>query len=237
MNDSTEVAIVAAMEREVAPLIRDWTMILGHSRRVYEKGGVILIAGGIGPKCASEAADAVLGFRQPSVILSVGLAGALDSALSVGTVVVPTKVLRQDTEQAFTIEGGEGTLLTATTTADASQKREMAARFAAQVVDMEAAGVAEVARRRGVKFAAVKAVSDELDFPLPPLGRFVDAEGRFRTGRFVAHSVMRPRMWPVLSELRRNATRATEALCKVLSQIHSAADVEILLRTRSAKAS
>lgn len=237
MNDSTEVAIVAAMEREVAPLIRDWTMILGHSRRVYEKNGVILIAGGIGPRFASEAAEAVLGFRQPKVILSVGLAGALETTMSVGTVVVPTKVLRQDTGQAFTIEGGEGTLLTATTTANATLKREMAARFAAQVVDMEAGGVAEVAERRGVRFAAVKAVSDELDFPMPSIGMFIDAEGRFRTSRFVAHSLFRPQVWPVLSQLRKNVAKATEALCRVLSQIQSAADVEALLRTRSAKAS
>lgn len=237
MNDSTEVAIVTAMEREVAPLIRDWTMILGHSRRVYEKGHVILIAGGIGSKSSAEATEGVLEFRQPRVILSVGLAGALESTVSVGTVIVPTKVLRQETGQAFTIEGGEGTLLTATKIANASQKREMAEHFSAQAVDMEAAGVAEVAQRRGVRFAAIKAVSDELDFPIPPMDRFVDAEGRFRTSRFVAHSLFRPRMWPVLSQLSRNAAKATEALCKVLSQIQSAADVEALLKTRSAKAS
>ena len=237
MSDSTEVAIVAAMEREVAPLIREWTMILGHSRRVYEKGHVILIAGGIGQRAAAEATEGILEFRQPKVILSVGLAGALDQSLSVGAVIVPTKVLRQDTGQAFTISGGEGTLLTSAQVAGAAQKREAGARFGAQVVDMEAAGVAEVAARRGVKFAAVKAVSDELDFPVPPMDRFIDAEGRFHTGRFAAHVAVRPQMWPILSQLRKNAAKASEALCKVLSQIRSAADVEDLLKARSAKAS
>lgn len=237
MNDNTEVAIVAAMEREVQPLIRDWTMILGHSRRVFEKGHLVLIAGGIGERFAAEAAEGILSFRQPEVILSVGLAGALDPALSVGTVIVPTKVLRRSTGEAFTIDGGEGTLLTSNQVATLARKREMAASFGAQAVDMEAAAVAGVARKRGVRFAAIKAVSDELAFPVPPMDRFIDGEGRFRTGRFVAHVALRPQMWPMLSRLRRNAEIASNALCEVLSQIRSASDVEVLLKGRAIRAS
>lgn len=233
MNDYTEVAIVAAMEREVEPLIRDWTMILGHSRRVYEKGHVVLVAGGIGEKPAALAADGILAFRQPKVILSVGMAGALDPALSVGSVFVPTKVLRQDSNTAFTINGGQGTLLTATGVTSSGAKRELARRFQAQAVDMEAYGVAEVAKKRGVKFVAIKTVSDEFDFEMPSMDRFIDAAGHFHTGRFAVHAAIRPRMWPVLSQLRRNAAKATDALCEVLSQIKSAADVESLLRGRA----
>ena len=49
---------------------------------------------------------------------------------------------------------------------------------------MEAAAVAAVAQERGIEFAAVKAISDELDFVMPPVGRFVDADGKFETARF-----------------------------------------------------
>src|SRR5690242_20484453 len=89
MNDVTEVAIVAAMEREVGPLIRNWSMILSQSSRVYERGHVVLVIGGIGERFVAEAAEKLLVFRQPDVILSVGFAGALQESLSVGTVIVP----------------------------------------------------------------------------------------------------------------------------------------------------
>lgn len=237
MSDTTEVAIVAAMEREVEPLIRDWTMILGHSRRVYEKGKVVLVAGGIGERFAAEAARGILQFRQPKVILSVGLAGALDSALTVGTVIVPTKVLRQTTGQTFTIEGGEGTLLTAAGVASVAQKHQLVSTFGAQIVDMEAAAVAEVAGKSRLTFAAIKAVSDELAFPMPPLDRFVDAEGRFRTGRFVAHIAFRPHVWPLVARLRSNTEKASRALCSVLSRIQSADDVWALLQSRETRVS
>lgn len=237
MNDVTEVAIVAAMEREVGSLIRDWTMILAHFGHVYEKGHVVLVMSGIGGKFAAEAAEEILTFRAPEVILSVGFAGALEESLTVGTVVVPTKVLHQESGRGFTIDGGEGTLLTASGIATPAQKREVASRFGAQAIDMEAAAVAEVAQIRGVRFAAIKAISDDLAFPLPAMDRFVDAEGRFRTGRFVAHAAIRPRMWPVLSQLRGNSVKASNALCQVLAKIRSAADVDVLLNSRRAQAS
>lgn len=234
MNDYTEVAIVAAMEREVRPLVRDWPLILGHSRRMYEKGHVILVCAGIGSKSAREATEGILTFRGPQVVLSVGLAGALEEALSVGTVVVPTKVLHQQSGRAFTIEGGEGTLLTTTEVLTAAEKRKLGKQFGAQAVDMEAAAVAEVARNRGVKFLAVKAISDDLDFQMPPLGRFIDSGGHFHAARFAAYAAIRPSMWPVLSQLRSNAAKASRALCDVLARIESAADVERILRSAQA---
>lgn len=233
MNDYTEVAIVAAMEREVRPLVRDWVMILGHSRRMYEKGHVVLVCAGIGEKSAREATESILTFRAPQVVLSVGLAGALDQALSVGTVVVPTKVLHQQSGRAFTIEGGQGTLLTSTNVVTPAEKRKLAKQFGAQAVDMEAAAVAEAAKQRGVKFVAVKAISDGLDFPMPPLGRFIDSGGHFHAARFAAYAAVRPSMWPVLSQLRSNAAKASRALSDVLARIKSAADVELLLRGRA----
>jgi adenosylhomocysteine nucleosidase len=201
---------------------------------MYEKGHVILICAGIGTKAAREATEAILTFRAPQVVLSVGLAGALEQSLSVGTLVVPTKVLNQQNGRAFTIEGGEGTLLTVTGVVTPDEKRKLGKQFGAQAVDMEAAAVAEAARNRGVKFLAVKAISDDLDFPMPPLGRFIDSGGHFHTARFAAYAAIRPSMWPVLSQLRSNAAKASRALCDVLARIESAADVEQIVRSAQA---
>jgi len=237
VSDYTEVAIIAAMEREIAPLIGNWALILAHSRRLYENGHVVAVAGGIGERSAAIATEKFLAFRQPKVILSVGLAGSLTPALAVGTVFVPTKVLRQDAEQAFTIHKGEAILLTAKETASPAKKKEWAERYQAQAVDMEAAAVAEVAARNGIRFAAVKAISDGPDFPMPLLDPFVAEDGQFHTGRLLAHAAIRPAMWSTLLQLRRNSGLATNALCGVLSRIRSAADVDELLEARAARAS
>ena len=47
----------------------------------------------------------------------------------------------------------------------------------ADVVDMEAAAVAAVARETGLHFAAIKAISDELEFVMPPFKRFCGRTG------------------------------------------------------------
>ena len=49
---------------------------------------------------------------------------------------------------------------------------------------MEGAAVAQVANERGLKFAAMKAISDEAAFVMPPLNRFIDENGKFATGSF-----------------------------------------------------
>jgi adenosylhomocysteine nucleosidase len=96
--------------------------------------------------------------------------------------------------------------------ADAACKQELARRFAAQAVDMEAAAVAEVAREHGLEFRAVKAISEDAGFPLPPLGRFLREDGGFYTLAFVAHVLARPRLWRAVGELRRNTGLAAAAL-------------------------
>lgn len=233
MNDQTEVAIVAAMEREIAPLVSGWEVILGPRYRYYERGHVIVVAGGIGPDAAREAAETITTFRAPSVLMSVGLAGALVEELPVTRVIVPTKVLRADSNKGFTIDGRNGrdlTLVSSTAVADVNGKRDLAAKYGAVAVDMEAAAVAEVAENKGVRFVAVKAISDELNCALPPLGRFIGSDGEFRTVKFVLHAAIRPSTWPMVFQLKRNADRASDALCRVLESVRGAGEIDGLFR-------
>ncbi len=229
MNDRTEVVIVAAMEREIAPLIRGWEIILGPRYRFFERGNVIAFAGGIGPKAACAATDAVLTFRQPALIISAGFAGALRESLSVGKLIVPTKVLGLPEERTFSIEGGEGTLVSVDKIVNPRVKLELKNKYAADAVDMEAASVAAVAQARGVRFLAVKAISDEASLELPPMGRFIDSRGEFRTFRFAMHAAVHPALWPALGRLKRNADQAANALCEFLARIDSAASFNHLL--------
>ncbi|MDT8068137.1 MAG: hypothetical protein ROO76_08210 [Terriglobia bacterium] len=231
MSDRTEVAIIAAMEREIAPLIRGWNVILGPRYRFYERGNVIAFAGGIGPRAARQAADAVLTFRQPALIISAGFAGAIRESLAVGTVVVPTKVLALPEEQTFSIDGGEGTLVSVADIVNPRVKQELKTKYAADAVDMEAAYVAAIAQARGVRFLAVKAISDEASLGLPPMDRFIDSRGEFHAYRFAMHAAVRPALWSALVRLKRNADKAANALCEFLARIDSAASFNQLLNT------
>jgi adenosylhomocysteine nucleosidase len=94
---------------------------------------------------------------------------------------------------------------------------------------MEAAAVARGAQARGVRFAAVKAISDESDFAMPPMHRFIHSDGEFDTARFVLFAVIRPWLWAALGRLERNSRRAARALCAYLERISqtSAQDADV----------
>ncbi len=75
---------------------------------------------------------------------------------------------------------GEGVLVSVATVAGVEQKEKLAKSYGAQAVDMEAAAVAKGAEARGVAFSAVKVISDEVDFELPSMERFISVDGQFQ---------------------------------------------------------
>jgi adenosylhomocysteine nucleosidase len=96
--------------------------------------------------------------------------------------------------------------------ANIAQKAQLAKSYGAHAVDMEAAGVARVAEFREIPFLAVKAISDELDFELPEMSRFVRT-GKFETASFLFHIAPRPWLWLRVFRLARNTRLASENLC------------------------
>src|SRR5260370_21553802 len=87
------IGIIAAMEREGGPLIRNWKVrTMEHSGRRYqlfENGETALVCGGVGAESARRATEAVIREVNPSRVISVGFAGALDASLEVGHVLEP----------------------------------------------------------------------------------------------------------------------------------------------------
>ena len=111
-----------------------------------------------------------------------------------------------------------GVLVSAANIAGAEQKRELVNQFHALVVDMEAAGVARVAQRQGIGFRCVKAISDEADFVMPPMARFISGNGEFQTGKFAFWAALRPWQWMRVAALARNSRRAIRKLCDWLEK-------------------
>lgn len=219
---NTRIAIVAAMERELAPLVQDWDLTTVHVEGppliCYEGPDVVAVFGGMGCKRAEEAARAVVRKYAPQALISAGLAGALIRSLKAGNVVLPNVIIdaASGTEYRCNLGGnviGGGVLVSNFEIAGKQSKPELVECFHALVVDMEAAGVAKVAMENDLNFRCVKAISDELDFDMPPLGRFVDHAGSLETGRLVRWMSIRPQYWPVMIALGRNSRRATKSLC------------------------
>jgi adenosylhomocysteine nucleosidase len=222
----SRVAIVAALEREVRPLIKDWRVTEkvfdGRRFRFFEKDDSVLVCGGIGAEAARRAAEAVITIYGPTMIYSAGFAGALDPALKVGDVVRPRRVVDASDGSSVNLDQGEGVLVSFGSVANPAQKATLRDSFGGKAVDMEAAAVARAAEARGTRFGIVKAISDEFNFTFPSMERFIDSNGRFLVGRFAWFTALRPWLWPQVAQLARNSNRASFALCNWLRKLTGA---------------
>lgn len=227
----SRVAIVVALEREVRPLIKEWRACEkesgGRRFRFFEKDEFVLVCGGIGAEAARRAAEAVIAIYAPQVIYSAGFAGALDPGLKVGDIVQPRRVVNAGDGSSIDLAGvnlrGEGVLVSFGAVATPEQKARLRDSFGAQAVDMEAAAVGRAAEARGVRFAVVKVISDEFDFSLPSMERFVDGNGKFLERKFAWFAALRPWLWPQVARLARNSNRASRVLCDWLRNMNAEA--------------
>jgi nucleoside phosphorylase len=216
------IALVAAMEREIAPFVRGWNLSErehdGRRFRFFENKDVVLVCSGIGGESARRATEAVIVFYRPASVQSVGLAGALDSKLKVGMIFSPRWVVDvRDGSRTDTAKGA-GVLVSATEIASVEQKAKFAHAYGAQAVDMEAASVARGAEAHGLPFSALKAISDESDFVMPPMNEFISHDGAFRAKSFVLFAAFRPWLWGKMIRLGVDSARAVRALCSELAK-------------------
>src|SRR5256885_15632518 len=92
-----KIAIVAAIERELSPLIRSWRPTkLAHGGReftFYESDYAVAVCSGMGAECARRGAEAIVANYSPELLISAGLAGALVAELHVGDSGFPATVI------------------------------------------------------------------------------------------------------------------------------------------------
>jgi adenosylhomocysteine nucleosidase len=227
-----EVAIVAALEREVRALVREWKVAerehAGRKFRFFESDRAVVVCGGVGPEAARRATEAVISLYRPARVVSAGFAGALMKGLRVGEIFEARCVVDSRDGSKTEAGSGDGVLVSFSSVAGMEQKAKLASAYGAQAVDMEAAAVAKGAEARGLPFAAVKVISDELAFQMPPMERFVATDGSFQSGSFALYSAIRPWIWPTVFHLARNSSLASRSLCaKLESMIASFAAVKV----------
>ena len=226
MSESCKVAIVAALEREVWPFIKNCPFTRnefnGREFKFYESGSIVVVCGGIGREAARRAAEAIINLYHPDLVISAGFAGALDPTLDVGHAFAARHVIDASDGSRTDCGTGQGVLISFADVADVEQKAKLGEAYGAHAVDMEAAAVARSAEAHGVKFLACKVISDNSRTALPAIGRFVGSDGKFYMFRFLAYIAVRPWLWAKVQRLASDSVVAARKLCAVLTETSEA---------------
>jgi nucleoside phosphorylase len=222
-SNSKPVAVIVAMPVEVAPLLKGVKPEQVNGVDLFDLPNAVIAVGGIGEKFARRAAEVAIEHAQPKLLLSAGIVGAISPKLKVGDVGKIRQVVDVATGTTYPTTGGDWVLATSQDVSDAQEKHELLTRFGADVVDMEGAAVAQVAKERGLEFAAIKSISDDAEFDMPPLNRFID-NGKFDTRRFLIYVALHPRWWGALGKIKKNSEIATEQLCQEVRHLIEGAE-------------
>jgi adenosylhomocysteine nucleosidase len=214
----TRVAIIAALADELAPLVRGWRREsqggVGLWRRSHGNAEWIAAFAGIGEDAAARALAGAEHDGPVDAVISTGWAGALREGFDAGSAYGVSAVVCARTRERFAAATPKADclLVTSDRVAGREEKRRLSEAFGAGLVDMEAAGLARLAARRGIPFHCVKGVSDGPADRMPDLNGFIAPDGRFRVGPFMLFAVLRPWHWPALARLRENGGKSAEGI-------------------------
>jgi adenosylhomocysteine nucleosidase len=148
---------------------------------------------GPGFRAASAALTQYLAVYRPARVISIGVCGALDPALSLGQVLTVSRIQsplgvfspQPLTAPAVTLHSQDRVAVSA------FEKRQLFA-TGAHIVDMEAAAVALLCQGHGIPFYCLKAVSDLADEDLPiDFNLYRDAAGNFSHLRIAIAGIMK----------------------------------------------
>ena len=146
---------------------------------------IVLVANGPGPKLAAHAVDIAREREKLEGLVSIGFCGALDPTLAPCDIFVATEVVGVGMRRTPARLGPAGptsmaSCFPSTASPPPSPKKPSSAKCGADVVEMEAAAVAERAEHCNLPFYAIRVVTDTADenFPLD-FNHVRDAEGRF----------------------------------------------------------
>jgi adenosylhomocysteine nucleosidase len=167
------------------------------------------------------AVEAALRDSGIELLISTGLAGACSPRIAAGEVFEASIVIDARTGERFSCETSpsQHVLVTTEGIAGVREKSRLLATYNAAFVDMEAATVARLAAAKGLRFRAIKGISDAHDFEMESMSRFADAHGHFRIGAFALHTALRPASWQSAMRLGRESNRALTKLWIELSSL------------------
>ena len=196
---------------------------------------------GIGRHAATNAAHLLISGHHPDALISVGFAGGLSPDLNHGAIVIPENLLslnnpcaelppcvelpfagsRFEWPESLSVTRAT-TLVTVDAVVDSlEKKKKLREETSADLVDMESAAVALVARENSIGFLAIRAISDTSEETLPPeVSRLSQPQSSMhRLGATLAAITRRPRAVTDLWKLWEQSLRCSRALADELEQI------------------
>jgi adenosylhomocysteine nucleosidase len=245
------IGLIAAMTQESQALlhrVEHWKRGRVGQPPVYsfEISGqaCLLVTSGMGVKRAREATQLLVDTYAPHLVISFGIAGAVEEDLEIGDVVLPEgyyqfengvlgertslaawpSPAREAAAEALSIHGRRVYAGTAITTSGAQVDRSQLGDLPHPVLEMETAGIAQVARAHGLPLFSLRAISDGPRAPIPvDLGQVMDEQANLRVGKLLVALLRHPAIIFQAGRMIRNteiaASSAAISLLAALSKI------------------
>jgi adenosylhomocysteine nucleosidase len=244
------IGLIAAMPQESDALLRcikEWKRTaLGPFRgfrfQLLDRN-CLLITSGMGLKRAMDATRTLLAETSPHLLVSFGIAGAVNNDLNIGDVVVAgnTCLLEKGlpgqfqslaslseaawnaAAQVLRPDGARLLSGTAITTRGSQVVPHQLEKMTHPILEMETAGIAQVAAESGIPLLSIRSVSDGPRSPIPfDLEAILDDKDDLRIGTLLMMVLRRPQIIfqsrQMLQNTRKAADHAAKALVAILSQ-------------------
>lgn len=229
MSDSEDrprrVGLLTPMPSEFAPVVKALSLQRTASGYTGGAGSIELVAGktGVGTRLAAQATERFLDAAPVDHVMVVGIAGGMGSS-KVGDLIYPEVVVDKASGAEYRPSplGGvqsQGRLVTHDDfdMKPAECEALVAAGFIA--VDMETAAIAGVCERRGVKWSAVRAISDLVGVTPGDVIGLVNPDGTPNVGASIRYLVTKPWRIPKLVRLGMDAKGAAKGAAAATARI------------------
>jgi len=244
------VGLIAAIPQESEALLRcikEWKRTrLGPFRGVRFQlmdRNCLLITSGMGLPRAMDATRALLAATSPQLLVSFGIAGAVNDDLCIGDVVVSrntclldmglpgqfrslaslSEEARKAASEILQSDGVRLVVGTAITTRGNQVVPDPLGEMEHPVLEMETAGIAQVAAEMGVPLISIRSISDGPQSPIPfDLEAVLDEKYNLRVGKMLKMVLQNPQIIFHTRQMMHNsriaADHAARALVAALSQ-------------------
>jgi adenosylhomocysteine nucleosidase len=232
------IGLLAAMTQESDALLRrvtGWKRIpLGSLRACrFEHAGrvCILVTTGMGVRRAAEATRLLATEYKPRLLVSFGIAGAVEVDLEIGDVVAAEACCEPEAgapgplrplglwppaaleaiAQALAARQARLFRGVAVTTRGAQATQGQLGGLTHPILEMETAGIARMAAEKGIPLLSLRAISDGPRAPIPfDLGDIMDDDANLQIGKLLKAVARRPGTLLQVGQLRRSTSLAAE---------------------------
>jgi nucleoside phosphorylase len=231
------VAVFSAFPQELRHIIKN----LGVTRILrkhpftlfltrYSSREIVVVQTGIGTHNAEAALNYVIKEHPPDLIVSAGFGGALYDGAEIGELVWASRVLLVDGDVTDTLDFREGREIFSAlsrkitmregsilTLARWMKKTEIKSilpeALSFPVCDMETFPLARTSLHKGLRFFAVRSITDRANEEIPPeLLGVSDESGRYKLSRALALLLKKPHLIPSSVKLGRGSAIASKNL-------------------------